>query len=127
MHPKESINALFKAIEQKDMNTVKSFLPGEGPMSVILNDGSVVEEIDDLLEFFQEWFQEDEWTMSHDLVFVEESPEMAFGVLDGDYSSKDEDGNDFTVNVMTTCIMRKVDGKWVLVHFQQTEADLDED
>lgn len=127
MSPKESIVALFQAIEKKDLSAVKEFLPEEGPIAAILNDGSVVEEVDELVDFFEEWFHEDEWTMSHELVFVEESTEMAFGVLDGDYSSHDEDGQAFTVNVFTTCIMRKVDGKWQMVHFQQTEGETDDE
>ncbi|MFW7379636.1 MAG: YybH family protein [Oligoflexus sp.] len=127
MQPKERILSLFKAIEKKDLNAVQSFLPTEGPLAVILNDGSLIDDVEDFTDFFKEWFHEDEWKMTHDLVFIEESPEMAFGIMDGEYSSKDEEGKDFSVNVLTTCIMRKVDGKWVVVHFQQTEGETDED
>lgn len=126
MSPKESITALFQAIEKKDINAVKSFLPDDGPLAVILNDASIIDHVEDLMDFFEEWFHEDEWQMSHDLVFMEESPEMAFAVLDGDYSSQDENGKDFTVNVLTTCIMRQIDSKWVLVHLQQTEGETEE-
>lgn len=126
MTPSEFIKSLFEAIEKKDLPSIKKFLPHEGPLAVILNDGSVIEDVEDFLDFFEEWFHEDEWSMKHSQLLLEETAEMAFAVLVGDYASKDEDGNDFNVEVFTTCIIRKIDGEWKLVHFQQTEGEDEE-
>ena len=51
---------------------------------------------------------------------------MAYAVTEGDYFDKDEDGESYNLSLVTTCIMRKVEGKWVMIHFQQTETQLDD-
>ena len=60
------------------------------------------------------------------MVMVEETSEMAYAVAEGEYFDKDEDGEPYTLSLISTAVMRKVEGKWVLTMFQQTETQLDD-
>lgn len=123
MKPKEILSAFFKGIEQKDLAAVKKFLPQGGPLAVVLSDGSVIDEAEDFIEFFEEWFEEEDWSIKHNLVHVEETSDMAYGVVDCEYTGKDEADKTYTVGLFGTAIIRRVEGKWQVVHFQQTEGE----
>lgn len=123
MKPKDILSAFFKGIEQKDLNTVKKFLPEAGPLAVVLSDGTVIDEGEDFIDFFEDWFGDEDWSVKTQLVHVEETPEMAYGVVECDYSGKDEAGTSYAVTLFTTAIIRRVENKWQVVHFQQTEGE----
>ncbi len=122
MNPKDIFPSFFKSIEKRDLASIKKFLPVSGPLAVVLSDGTVIDEAEDFIEFFEDWFDDDDWTLKHKVAHVEETSEMAYGVVECEYSGKDDAGVDYTVTLFTTAIIRKVDDKWQIVHFQQTEG-----
>ena len=126
MEFKDALQQYFDSINKKNLNSLKKFLPESGPMAGVMCDGTILDSVEDYLDFHQEWFEDEAWSITHDVVFVEESSEMAYGVAEGDYFDKDEEGNPYSMSLITTCIMRKVDGQGVATHYQQTESNLDD-
>ncbi|SMF57959.1 nuclear transport factor 2 family protein [Pseudobacteriovorax antillogorgiicola] len=126
MEFKTALEQFLDAISKKQMATIRKFLPKSGPMAGIMCDGTILDTVEDFLEFFDDWFEDDQWSITHDLVFVEESSEMAYGVTEGDYFDKDDDGEPYSLSLITTCIMRNIEGQWIVTLFQQTEANLDD-
>lgn len=121
----QSIERLLKSLEDKDFKTLKSFIPEEASIAAIMVDGTVLEDSDEYLEFHKEWFEDGEWRLTHDIVFMEETSELSYVVAESEYFDNDEDGS-YSLVLLTTCVMRKVEGRWLLTLFQQTEASSDE-
>ncbi|NRA66936.1 MAG: nuclear transport factor 2 family protein [Pseudobacteriovorax sp.] len=121
----EVLNQLLKAIEKKNFKQLEACLPPEGPIAAIMCDGTVLEDVEDYLEFHKEWFEDGEWSITHDIVFTEETTEMSYAVVENEYFDKDDDGS-YSMTLLTTCVMRHVEGRWVLTLFQQTEAGVED-
>ncbi len=118
----ESVKKLLQAIEKKNIKALSQLLPTEGPIAAIMCDGTVLEDTQDYLDFHEEWFDDEQWSITHEIVFSEESPQMGYSVVETEYFDKDDDVGSYSLVMFTTCIMRHVEGKWILVHFQQTEV-----
>ena len=87
----EVLNQLLKAIEKKNFKQLEACLPPEGPIAAIMCDGTVLEDVEDYLEFHKEWFEDGEWSITHDIVFTEETTEMSYAVVENEYFDKDDD------------------------------------
>ena len=121
----DSIDAFLKALEAKDLKKLTSHLPADGPIAAIMVDGTVLEDVAEYTEFHKEWFEDGEWRLTHDIVFTEETSELSYVVTESEYFDKDDDGS-YSLVLLTTAIMRKVENRWLLTHFQQTEAASDD-
>lgn len=126
MEFKRTAENFLKSINDKDFKSLREFLPKSGPIVGIMCDGSILDTVEEYIEFHEEWFEDTQWSISHDIVFLEESSEMAYAVAESDYFDKDEDGEPYSMSLITTCIMRLVEGQWVVTLFQQTESQLDD-
>lgn len=124
MDPKTCIESFCQAIEKKNLSGIKALTLTEEPIAVVLTDGYVIDNSAELFEFFESWFEEKDWSITHELLFLEESDEMALGLLSAEYFSK-EDGEAISGQFMMTVGLRKIDGDWKLIHYQQNQIDED--
>lgn len=127
MKAEKALESFFKGIVDKNIDAIKSVLPSSGPVTAVMCDGTILEHSDDIVEFHEEWFSDGQWSMSHDLAIVDETAEMAYAVAECEYFDKDEDGESYSMTMLCSCVMRKVDEKWTLSLYQQTEALSEED
>ena len=125
--PRKTLEGICKAIESKSIHAMENFLDSNEQIVAILNDGTVLENYDEFVDFIAEWFEDKDWSITHDLVIVEESPEMAYGVAECEYFDKDEEGKPYTATVFANMTLRLVNDRWLLVLFQQTELIDDEE
>lgn len=122
MDPKSFIESFCKSIEKKDLAGIEALTLTDEPIAVVLTDGYVIDNSSELFEFFESWFEESDWSITHELLFLEETDEMAMGLMSAEYFSK-EDGEAISGEFMMTVALRKIDGKWKLVHYQQNQID----
>lgn len=119
---KQSIDKYLNAVEKKDLVSLKKLIPAEGPISGLLVDGTVLEDVESFVAFHEDWFGTDGWGISHEVVSVEETSEMGFAVCEVSYFGKEDNGDTYHIGMHSSYIMRNCDGKWLLVHQQQTET-----
>ena len=112
----------IQAVEGKNLEALRRFIPEKDRISAVLQDGTVLEGAKDFLEFHKEWFSDSGWSIKHDIVTIEETDEMSYVLVEASYFAKD-DGKPYHIGMHNTYIMRKVDSKWLLVHMQQTEME----
>ena len=96
-------------------------------MNVVLPNGSLLASIDELKDFYKEWFDDLDWEISHKVVFSEVSNELGYGVITAVYQDIDDEGESFDIDLTMSVVMRLVDDKWVMVLTQNTELEEVED
>jgi hypothetical protein len=125
---KKALELHLEAMKAKDLDGLKKSIPEEGNLTVILSDGAVIETVEEYLQFNSEWFKEGDWSLGYDVVFMEETAEMAYGIIEANYFDKDENGEPFHLDLLMSMTFRLVEGKWLMVFSQHTEGvDEDED
>ncbi len=115
------------AIRARNLEKVLATLPSEGPVNVVLPNGSLLASIDELKDFYKEWFDDLDWEISHKVVFSEVSNELGYGVITAVYQDIDDEGESFDIDLTMSVVMRLVDDKWVMVLTQNTELEEVED
>ena len=110
------------AIKGRILKDLSKSIPQDGDIAYILPNGEVIGSAAELREYFTEWFSEDQWKINHKILFTETSQEMAYAVVEAEYSDVDEDGP-YELTYLSTLIFRLIESKWIMVSCQNTEID----
>ena len=121
-----SLETYLGAIKGRILKDLSKCIPEDGDIAFILPNGDIIGSAAELRDYYNDWFSEDQWTINHRILFTEVSEEMAYAVVEADYSDRDEDGA-YELTYLTTMIFRLIEGKWILVSSQGTEIEEEED
>jgi ketosteroid isomerase-like protein len=111
----------FKAVQNRDLETLKSTLTGGTQLELILPSGNRTTTKAEFVAFHVEWFASKTWTMRFDPVSRIETADMAIATVRTHYEDVD-DGKPIVTENWLTLTFRKEQGRWGLVHDQNTRA-----
>lgn len=115
----------LQAVEAHDIDTFLDTIADDGSLTMILPNGNLLDNYDEIVELHQEWFADEEWQMSTELISKQESSDMATALLLVNYEDVDEDGDPVQFQYFLNLIFAKRQGKWVVIHDQNTIIDVD--
>lgn len=111
----------FKAVRSRDLAALRSTLTGGTQLELILPNGKRTTTRAEFEAFHVEWFASKTWTMRFDPVSHIETGEMAIATVRTHYEDVD-DGKPIVTESWLTLTFRKEQGRWALVHDQNTRA-----
>jgi len=124
----QALQRHLAAVEARDLDTFLDTIANDGSLTLILPNGSYLDDYQEIVELHQEWFADPQWRMTTELVATHESAEMASALSLVTYEDVDEEGQPVELQYFLNLLFAKQDNKWVVVHDQNTITDLmDED
>ena len=117
----------LQAIQEHDVETFLETVAQDGSLTVILPNGNLLDNYDEIAELHQEWFADPEWQMTTELVNMRESKEMATALLLVTYEDVDEEGEPIQFQYFLNLIFAKQGEEWLVIHDQNTLIDIEVD
>jgi uncharacterized protein (TIGR02246 family) len=124
----QALQRHMTAVEARDLDTFLDTIANDGSLTLILPNGSYLDDYEEIVELHREWFADEQWQMTSELVATHESAEMASALSLVTYTDVDEEGQPIEFQYFLNLLFAKQDNKWVVVHDQNTVTELmDED
>ena len=123
----QTLERHLQAVQDHDIDSFLDTIAADGSLTMILPNGNLLDSYDEIVDLHQEWFADKEWQMSTELVTKHESSEMASALLLVNYEDVDEDGSPVQFQYFLNLIFARRNGKWLVVHDQNTIIDVDPD
>jgi ketosteroid isomerase-like protein len=116
---RETLEKHLRAIESRDLASLRATLPGD-ELVLVMSDGKVVRSVAEYVEAHRQWFEMPDWTIRFEPIEMFEGVDIAVAVFRLEYSDV---GPDHTrihePSVLTLTFARRGDG-WMMVHDQNT-------
>ncbi|TQV89343.1 YybH family protein [Aliikangiella coralliicola] len=116
-------NKHIDAIKSKDFKAFESTIIKDGQLPFILPNGKYFDDPVAYRKMLKEWFAEDGWTFSPEVIKTEETKEMGTVLLKVDYNEKDRGGKPYHLEHFLFLVFKKEAGGWFLVHDQNTKIE----
>ncbi len=116
----DDLETHLQSICDRDIDLLESTLSKDESLSLILPTGALRDTREAYIEFHESWFEDKDWTITHEIVSTKESSESATGIVKTEFMDVDEDGKEYQVNLMISLNFAKEDGQWRLTHCQNT-------
>ena len=113
----------LKALRDKDYETFAATLPDAGPFSLVLPDGSRLETAEAFKAMHREWFATPGWTMTHEVLHVHQSGDMAFALVKAVYREAERDGKPYRNTLYVSRVFFREQGRWLMRYDQATSAE----
>lgn len=116
---KSTLELHLDSMRSKDLNKFMSTVKLED-IILIMPNGTLIRGKEEFIELHKNWFADKDWDLNYKILNTEESIEIAYGLATIDYKDCDAEGNIIKMNYYLNLIFRKQDGKWLLIHDQNT-------
>ena len=116
----QALKEHFDAVMNKQLDAYASTLATDETLHMIYPDGEKVMVLDTIVQLHRDWFARDDWTFEYDIIKKDVVGDLAYALLDIDYTRKGEDGQDNLIEFYLNVIFKYKNDKWVLVHDQNT-------
>lgn len=123
----QALERHLRAVRDHDLDTFLATIANDGSLTMILPNGNLLDNYDEIVELHQEWFADSEWQMTTELITKTETAEMGTALLLVNYEDVDADGQPVQFQYFLNLIFAQRNGKWLLIHDQNTIIDLDAD
>lgn len=117
----EQLATHFEAVRTRDLQKLKSTLTAEENLELILPGGKRTTTKAEFVAFHVDWFASKTWTMRFEPISRIETANMAVATVRTHYEDV-QDGKPYVSENWLTLIFRNEDGRWALVHDQNTRA-----
>jgi ketosteroid isomerase-like protein len=118
-----TLNKHLNAIQERNLGTLMRTLPENGDLILILPNGRMMRTVTEYINFHREWFDDQDWAVSTELVAKKEGADLSFATLNVEYKDVDADGKPIMMLLLLNLIFEKREGQWVLVHDQNTPVN----
>jgi uncharacterized protein (TIGR02246 family) len=123
----QALERHLRAVRDHDFDAFLATIATDGSLTMILPNGNLLDNYDEIVELHQEWFADSEWQMTTELITKHETAEMGTALLLVNYEDVDADGQPVQFQYFLNLIFARRDGKWLLIHDQNTIIDIDAD
>lgn len=110
----------LESIQYKDISSFLQTISDQENVSVIMPNGQLIQGYDRVKALNNDWFGDTDWILSYNIIKEETTDTMGYAVVEVDYRDVDPEGNPYSTIYYLTLIFRKISGKWLLVHDQNT-------
>lgn len=123
----QALTRHLQAVQDHDVETFLETVAQDGSLTMILPNGNLLDNYDEIVELHQEWFADPEWQMTTELINTHESKEMATALLLVNYEDVDEEGEPIQFQYFLSLIFAKQGESWHVIHDQNTLIDIEID
>lgn len=113
------------AVKEHNIDAFCDTIATDGSLTMILPNGNLLDSYEEIMDLHREWFADQEWEMTTELVNTTETSEMATALLLVNYADVDEEGYPVQFQYFLNLIFANRNGKWLLIHDQNTIIDID--
>lgn len=117
----QALDVHISTIAARDVDAYADTITGGDDLNIIFPDGRRSDTTQNAIDFHEDWFDDDEWRLSFDIVKIKEGAELAFALAKTQYTANkgaiDNAGNSAAWHMM---VFAREDGKWKLIHGQVT-------
>ncbi len=126
MNFKETLEKHLDAIQKRNLKQFLETVCSDDAINVVLPNGVLIDNQTDFINFHKEWFSDHDWSINFEIVRSLETSEMAFVLILMEYHDRDEEGQSYDAANYLNLIFINKDGKWLLIHDQNTPIDEDD-
>ncbi len=125
----QTLERHLQAVQDRDLDAFLSTVAQDGSLTMILPNGSLLDDYAEIVELHEEWFADPEWQLTTELVTEHETSAMGVALLLVTYQDVDEAGEPIQFQYFLSLTFAKHAEEWLLIHDQNTVLDmiLDED
>ncbi|MCB9148064.1 MAG: nuclear transport factor 2 family protein [Caldilineaceae bacterium] len=121
----QSLTRHLKAIQNRDLNTFLKTIANDGRLTLIMPNGSLWQDYDDIAELHREWFADPDWQMTTELLTTHEAAEMASALLLVNYTDVDMEGAPVEFEYYLHLLFAKEGDQWLVIHDQNTTIEIE--
>ena len=125
MNFQQALERHLRAVQDHDVDAFLDTVAHDGSLTMILPNGNLLDSYDEIAELHREWFADQEWQMTTELVTTHEGSDMASALLLVNYEDVDEGGTPVQFQYFLNLLFAKRDGRWLVVHDQNTIIDIE--
>ncbi|MEZ4712763.1 MAG: nuclear transport factor 2 family protein [Caldilineaceae bacterium] len=119
----QTLQRHLTAVQNRDIDTFLKTIANDGTLTLIMPNGSLWQDYDEIAELHQEWFSDPDWQMTTELLSTRESAEMASALLLVNYTDVDEEGDPVEFQYYLHLLFAKRGADWLVIHDQNTMLD----
>lgn len=119
----QTLQRHLTAVQNRDIDTLLKTIANDGTLTLIMPNGSLWQDYDEIAELHQEWFSDPDWQMTTELLSTRESAEMASALLLVNYTDVDEEGDPVEFQYYLHLLFAKRGADWLVIHDQNTMLD----
>lgn len=116
---KDTLELHLQSIRDKNIEVFLSTVNSDD-VTLIMPDGNIIDEKEKFEAFHKDWFMDDDWNMSYEILKIIESIEMCSALLKVDYKDCDADGKPIRIHYYLNLVFKKYNDQWLLVLDQNT-------
>lgn len=110
------------AIQSRDFQRFETTITQGDELTFILPNGKLFRSTQEYKALLKEWFAQEGWTFSPEIVSQVEGLDMASALLLVDYREKDRNGKPYQLKHYLSLVFKKEGKSWRLIHDQNTQA-----
>ena len=108
------------ALRSKDIDVFLETLPQDGPLTLILPNGKLLSNAQDVIAFHRDWFADEDWSIETHVLRTIVGSEVAAALVRVEYNDLDRQGKPISQTYFLNIIFQRQDDRWLLVHDQNT-------
>lgn len=116
----EAIRQHLECISNRDINAFRDHMTQSDTMYTIVQNGYAFKTPSEIIAIHEEWFKDLKWVWEGEVVHTIEGEDMGMTLIKYDYRAKEED---IPVSTFLVYVWKIEDGKWRIVHDQNTSLD----
>ncbi|WP_117879819.1 nuclear transport factor 2 family protein [Aureibaculum luteum] len=117
----------LNAVQNKDLNTLKSTMSPKGNMELIQPSSEIVYAVDGFMKFHQEWFKVPNWTINTKILSTDIGDKFGVATTEFLYKEPERNGKPYFNRLIVTYALEKIDNNWYIIkdHASSIEKTID--
>ena len=120
----ETLSKHISAFKSRDLDSFSETLLSDGRLNIILLDGTLMTDIEKIVAFHKDWFEDPDWKIYLREAQRLETPDMCNVLFEVDYDDLDPDGIEYHLhyylNLSFVRVANNGTEKWLLAFDQNT-------
>ncbi len=119
MEFKKQLDKHLNAIVSRDFESFIDTVSKDN-ITLIMPNGKLIIKYNDFADLHKEWFSDDDWSMSYEIINTIEKPDICSALLAVDYKDVDEKNEPVGLCYYLNLIFERNGDSWLLIHDQNT-------
>jgi hypothetical protein len=111
----KTLQTLLTAIENRNLDSLKSTLSPTGEMQLILPGLKIKNTVDEFVTLHQEWFKDTTWTIETKIVNIKVGDKIGMAITEAMYREPDRNGKPYFNHMMVSYDLEKIDNRWYVI------------
>lgn len=111
----DTLQKHLDAVANRDIEHLKSTLPENGKMLLILPEQEIINTTEAFLSYHREWFEDNSWTFEPKIIHVQAGAFFGMAVVEVMYKEPDSEGKPYFNRMIVSYDFEKQNGRWVVI------------